>query len=282
MKNMVFYSLLAGMAAGIGGVGAAEAQQVFAWKGGGVEVWSLQENQGPGNPSILINAADAVKKYIPTGKSLSATNEFLIKSGGKIILVDTGFGGALFGELASLGVKPGDVDLVLLTHTHIDHVSGLARDGKALFPKAELLLAKAEYDWAKTNPKTMESLKPYESRTRTFDPGTLGGAGPEAAPGVKAWAAYGHTPGHTVFLVESGGQRLLIIGDLLHVEAVQFPRPDISASYDKDPAEAAKTREAVLAWAAANKAPIAGSHLLYPAMGDVAKDGAGFKYTPKK
>jgi hypothetical protein len=102
----------------------------------------------------------------------------------------------------------------------------------------------------------------------------------ELFPGITPIAAYGHTPGHTVFQIENDGAKLLIIGDLLHVALIQFAIPEISAIFDIDPVEAAVTRRLFLAYAAENQIPMGGMHILNPGIGTVETDGDGFKFTP--
>jgi glyoxylase-like metal-dependent hydrolase (beta-lactamase superfamily II) len=199
------------------------------------------------------------------------------------IVVDTGFGGEIFTKLAQLGVQPDQVDAVLITHLHGDHIGGLQKDGKALFPKAKIYLASRELDYfTKTNVNqgAVAALAPYGSAVEAFDPPSLGMVRREILPGISAIAAYGHTPGHTIFMVESGSSRLLLIGDLLHVALVQFPRPEISASYDMDQKAAADTRSNVLGYAARNRIPVGGIHMVYPGVGSVETDGSGFRFVP--
>lgn len=258
---------------------------IFAYKVGGFEVWTLVENRRQGGvPSILIGADKAtLDRYIPGGSNMSETNTFLIRGGGKIVLVDTGFGTTLFESMKTLGVSPDAVDAVLLTHMHGDHIGGLQKDGKALFSKAKVYLAEQERDyWTKTNVNqgAVAALAAYSGRVQTFRPGELGARIAELLPGITPIAAFGHTPGHTLFMVESNNQKLLIWGDLMHVELVQFPRPDISVTYDADPAAAAVSRKRVLEYAAAHNIPIAGMHLVYPAIGRVSADGGGYKLSP--
>jgi glyoxylase-like metal-dependent hydrolase (beta-lactamase superfamily II) len=205
--------------------------------------------------------------------------------------VDTGFGRALFDSMKTLGVEPAQVDAVLLTHMHGDHIGGLQRDGKARFPKATVYLARQEKDfWIKpgvpfslnappAGTSAAAALAPYGSRVETFRPGELGAAIAELLPGITAIAAFGHTPGHTAFMVESDGKKLLIWGDLMHAELIQFPVPDQSVSYDTDPIAAAAIRRRILAYAAQNKIPIAGMHLVYPAIGTVTAEGSGYRFT---
>ncbi|MDR2103006.1 MAG: MBL fold metallo-hydrolase [Treponema sp.] len=259
---------------------------IFTYKVGDFEVYTLVENRGPGRPSILLGVSDAqLERYIPGGAYQSETNTFLIRGGGRIVLVDTGFGGALFDHLKTLGVDPAQVDAILITHMHGDHIGGLQRDGKALFPRAELYVAQQERDyWVKDNPNpaAAAALAPYESRLHTFSPGNLGAQLQEILPGITPIAAFGHTPGHTIYLVSSAGGKLLIWGDLMHAQAVQFPLPEISVSYDTNPAAAAAIRKQVLEYTAAQGIPIAGIHLVYPAIGAVSPAGNGYQFTPAR
>jgi glyoxylase-like metal-dependent hydrolase (beta-lactamase superfamily II) len=257
---------------------------IFTTRIGDFEVSLLVENQGQGRPSILIGADDALlKRYMPTGTYLSETNTFLIRSQNRIIVVDTGFGGAIFDSMKALGVSPDMVDTVLLTHLHGDHIGGLQRDGKALFPNATVYLAQREKDyWTRTNVNrgAVAALAPYSAKTQTFQPGDLNGVLRELLPGVTPVAAFGHTPGHTAYLLESAGSKLLIWGDLMHVQDIQFPVPAISVTYDTDPQAAAAVRKQILDYAVKNHIPVAGMHLAYPAIGAVTADAGGFRFVP--
>jgi glyoxylase-like metal-dependent hydrolase (beta-lactamase superfamily II) len=258
---------------------AAKSDGIVSGRIGSLEVYMLTETRSQGRPSILIGAdAETLERYLPGGNYESETNTFLIRGRGQVVVVDTGFGGAIFDHLKTLGVEPADVDAVLLTHMHGDHIGGLRRDNRPLFPKATVYLARQEKEYwvdRDSGGQAAAALAPYGSRVKTFLPGNLGSAAGELLPGISPIAAFGHTPGHTAFLLEDGGQRLLIWGDLMHVQGIQFPRPDISVTYDTDPAAAAAVRKGILEYAAVNSIPVAGMHLVYPAIGAVRTDSAG-------
>jgi glyoxylase-like metal-dependent hydrolase (beta-lactamase superfamily II) len=280
MKTKIFGGIMfSALAAG----GFAAENRIFSYRVGEFEVYMLVETQGPGNPSILLNPDKAaLDAYIPGGSFASAVNTFLIKTADRIIVVDTGFGGAIFGSMKTLGIDPAGVDAVLITHMHGDHINGLQKDGKALFPRARVYLARQEKDhWVTPNSAAEAALSPYGSRVETFLPAELGAiAAAELLPGIKAIASFGHTPGHTSYLVESGGEQLIIWGDLMHVQLIQFPLPDQSVSFDTDPLAAAASRRKILEYAATNNAAIGGMHLSYPAIGKVAAEGSGYRFIP--
>ena len=279
MKTRILGGIMLG-AMTAGGVAAEEG--IFRYRMGGFEVYMLMETQGPGNLSILLNPdRAALDAYIPGGTFTSAVNTFLVKTADQIVVVDTGFGGAIFSSMKTLGIAPAQVDAVLITHMHGDHINGLQKNGKALFPRATVYLARQEKDhWVKPGTPAEAALAPYGSRVETFLPAELGAAAPDLLPGIKAIAAFGHTPGHTAYLVESGGEQLIIWGDLMHVQPVQFPLPDQSVSFDTDPVAAAASRRVILEYAVKNNAAIGGMHLAYPAIGRVAPEGAGYRFIP--
>jgi glyoxylase-like metal-dependent hydrolase (beta-lactamase superfamily II) len=245
----------------------------------------LVESQRDGSAGILVGADEALLgRLIPKEGFQHSANAFLIQAPGQNILIDTGTGagGIIIDKIKKLGVEPQDVNAVLITHLHGDHFGSMQADGKAVFPNAKVYLSVKEHEYfTKTNVNqgAAAALAPYASQTVTFEPGQLGESLTEILPGITPIAAYGHTPGHTIFLIENGNVKFLVIGDLLHVAVVQFPVPEISATYDMDQVEAASTRRHVLNYAAQSKIPIGGMHIVYPGAGEVSAEGNGFKFT---
>lgn len=249
------------------------ADGVFTVTVGDFEVSMLSERQREGDTSILIGASDAdIKKFIPSGKYPSAVSVFMIRTPEGVYLVDTGYGEKLYENMASLGVKPGDVTGLLVTHSHGDHIGGMVMDGKASLPNATVYVSVKEARWSDS---LREKLVAYKGRVKEIEPVQLGTAGAPILKGVTAIAAYGHTPGHTVFLIESRGEKLLIWGDLTHAMAIQMPRPDVTVTYDSDPAEAAASRKAILDYVSKNEISVAGAHIAWPGIGRVEKDASG-------
>jgi glyoxylase-like metal-dependent hydrolase (beta-lactamase superfamily II) len=284
MKRKVILGLLFGAIAA-GGF-ASETDGIYSFKVGQFEVYTLVESESEGSTRIIPTAdAALIKRYIPETGFKSSTNAFLIKAPGHNILVDTGFGRTIFDKMKTLGIEPDRIDTVLITHLHGDHIGGLQRDGQPLFPNAKIYVSEKEHTYftkTQVNQGAVTALAPYGSKVVTFEPGALGGATREILPGISAIANYGHTPGHTVYLVENGGAKLIIAGDFLHVALVQIPNPNISATYDVDQIAAAASRRQILDYAARNKIPIGGMHMVYPAVGSVEADGSGFRFTPGK
>jgi glyoxylase-like metal-dependent hydrolase (beta-lactamase superfamily II) len=197
-------------------------------------------------------------------------------------------------KLQSLDVTSVQIDVILLTHMHGDHIVGLLYDDQPLLTHAELYLAQAEHDYW-TSEQAMQQAEPnrrngfllarkviaaYKSRLHLFTPSELGTASQELIPGFRAIAAYGHTPGHTAFLIQSDEEQLLVWGDLTHATAIQMPCPDVAVVYDTDPAQAVATRKKILNYVAENEISIAGMHIAFPAVGDVVRAGKGYEFKP--
>jgi len=290
MNERLFFGLF--LAAAVSGGHAAAGEGVFPYRVGRFEVFLLVEAERPGNTAILADADAAVlQSLIPEGGFTGSTNAILVRMPGRNILIDAGTGqqGALIERMASIGVRPEQIDDVLITHLHGDHFGGLLQNGAPAFPRARVHLSAPEHAFfteERPNEAAVAALAAYADRISTFEPRELGTRLRMLLPGITPIAAYGHTPGHTpghtLFLIESRGERLLVIGDLLHVAPVQFAMPEISAVFDIDPVAAAATRRRVLSFAAENRIPVAGMHIAYPGIGMVGFDGDGFSFTPEE
>ncbi|MDR1514125.1 MAG: MBL fold metallo-hydrolase [Synergistaceae bacterium] len=271
--------LIFGVREGYAAYGGKDA--IFRSKVGLFDVYTLPERQSEGNVSILIGASSRdIDEYIPTGAYPTAVNAFAVKTPDGVILIDTGLGQNLALNLKSVGLSPEDIDSVLITHSHGDHIGGLLKDGAPAFPNAKVYISAAEFEWSH---QVRRSLLGYEGRVNRFTPGGLDDSGTELMKGIRAIAAYGHTPGHTLFMIESAEERLLVWGDLTHAITIQAPRPDISVTYDSDPLQAAAARKEVLKFAAETSTPIAGMHIAYPGIGKIEPDSkraGSYKFVP--
>lgn len=224
-------------------------------------------------------------------------NAFLVNTGSRLVLVDTGAGvlygaccGKLLDNLRAAGYRPEQVDDVLLTHLHKDHVGGVLHDGKIAFPNAVIRVARADADYWRSRtsrqaaPEFLRSffdsadasLAPYDAagRLRPF-----AGDG-EIVPGIRSLAEPGHTPGHTAYLVESRGQKLLLWGDIVHVAPLQLADPRVSVKYDTSDKDAQRSRGALLARAATEHLWIGAAHIAFPGLGHVERDGERWRWTP--
>lgn len=228
----------------------------------------------------------------------TAVNAYLINTGGKLVLVDAGaaklFGpslGHIADNLKAAGYSPEQVDAVLVTHLHGDHVNGLVTaDGKMAFPNAEIWSAQADNDFwlsEETAAKAPKDAQPFFKMARdAAAPYRAAGKWKtfaddrELLPGVASLAARGHTPGHSAYVVGSGADKLLIWGDLVHNHAVQFARPQVAIEFDVDKKQAVATRKAIFAKAAKEKLLVGGMHLPFPGIGHVRADAKGYSWVP--
>jgi len=231
----------------------------------------------------------------PTGIP-TAVNAYLVNTGDRLVLIDTGTAtamgpslGKVGANLKAAGIDPADVDLVVLTHMHPDHANGLIDPaGAAVFGKAELAVAEVEYAFwtddgilsqapAGVQPffhMARAAAKPYAGRLSRF------GKEAEIVPGIRVLAAPGHTPGHSMVEVTSGTDRLLIWGDIVHAASLQFAKPDWAINFDTDQQAAIASRKRVLDQVAADRVQIAGAHLAFPGIGHVGRAGEGYEFVP--
>lgn len=214
---------------------------------------------------------------------------YVIQGEGRTVLVDAGtggfngWGGRFPVALAAAGVETGDIDTILLTHAHVDHVGGLTLHGKPLFPRAEVMISEVEakfwHDDAMMAAAGADG-KPFFDAARlmldAYRPNLkLVGAG-EVLPGITLVPLPGHTPGHSGFDIQSGSDRLLIWGDITHMPDIQIRKPEVTVGFDVDPEGARETRLKVLDQVASEKLAVAGMHLNMPGFLTVERQGAGY------
>lgn len=261
-----------------------ETNSIVTHKIGKFEISTLPESQGNGSTQILIGATqEMINEYLPDGTFPNAVNAFLVKTPEHTILVDAGFGRQLFDHLKVLDVTPEQVDIILLTHMHGDHIGGLLKDDKVIFPNATMYIAQIEHDyWANGDHASQQKIfNAYKGKIKLFTPNELTEETELLLPGIHGITAYGHTPGHTAFMLESENQQFLIWGDLTHAMKIQMPCPQVAVTYDVDPNLAIESRKKILEYVSKNNIPIAGMHIAFPAMGTIKSNhNNGYEFIP--
>ena len=237
----------------------------------------------------LVGGTEDGSLYIPV-------NNFVVRRGDQVILIDAGAGntmqptlGRLPGNLAQAGIEPAAVTHILLTHIHPDHANGLVDDaGQPHYPNAEILIHEAEADFwlgppagqepekiARNRARAGVNLAPYRERLRRLHEG-------EEALGFRPTLAPGHTPGHTCWIFGTGRHLAMAWGDLVHLSAIQIAHPDTALAYDMDKDLARASRRRVLDMAAQERIAIAGAHVAAPGLGYVVRNGTGYAFEPAR
>jgi glyoxylase-like metal-dependent hydrolase (beta-lactamase superfamily II) len=239
----------------------------------------------------------ALSRHFLSAPVETSVNAFLVNTGSKLVLVDAGAGG-LFGptlgkllaNIKAAGYQPEQVDEIYITHMHPDHVGGLNTGDKPAFPNAivradrhdaDYWLSKTQMESAPADKKgyfqgAQGALGPYAgaNKLQPFSGGT------QLMPGVRATSSYGHTPGHTSYIVESRGQKLVLLGDLMHAKFVQFDDPSVTIAFDSDSKAALAARKAAFAEAARGGYLIGAAHLPFPGLGHLRSSGKGYEFVP--
>ncbi len=216
--------------------------------------------------------------FISTELSHNFFTPVLVETGSEVILFDTGLDPAgITAALQAAGYAPGDVSHVVLTHMHGDHIGGMTdAEGNPTFANAVYVTGAVEFDfWAGADNEG------FEARVRPFaEAMTMIAPGDALRSGITAVDASGHTPGHMAYMLESGGQQLLLMADTANHYVWSLGRPDWEVRFDADKAQAAATRRRLLGMAAADRIPVLGYHMPFPAAGFVEAQGEGFRYVP--
>jgi len=257
---------------------------------------------GAPSGSFLGSSKEEIGKML-TDNFLSPTNVVLeqnilvLNTGDKLVLFDTGMGssqmfgptpGKMLANLKAAGIDPKDIDAVVATHAHCDHVWGIMADnGTPNFPNAQIYISQADFDfWTdekKLSLKDPAYMQPFvEGARKNLLPNreriVFVKDGQEFLPGIQAMAAPGHTVGHTIYMITSDGKSLAAIGDLTHHQVILLEKPRIEFAYDTDSKQSASTRVRMLDMLASNRIPLIAYHFPWPGLGHVAKHGEGFRY----
>ncbi|WP_170402541.1 MBL fold metallo-hydrolase [Ruegeria arenilitoris] len=206
----------------------------------------------------------------------------LVNTGSELVLFDTGLGkGGIQAALADADVTPDQINVVVITHMHPDHIGGMTTNDAPTFPNARYVTASPEYDfWAAQEAGNRVGDMVAAKVTPLAEKMTFIEDGGEVASGITAVAAHGHTPGHTVYHLESNGQRLVLTADLANHYVWSFAHPEWEVRFDMDKAAATASRRNVLGMLAADKVPMIGYHMPFPAAGFVETRGDGFRFVP--
>ena len=256
---------------------------------------------GPPKGTFTGASDDEIKKmlvdnFLSPDNIVLEQNSPVVNTGDKLILFDTGMGTSqLFGpttgrqqkSLAEAGIKPEDIDAVVFSHAHVDHIGGVVdASGKVLYPNAQYYIGQSDFDYWTDEGKMGSPLKDFVVHARKNllpirDRLAFYKDGEAFLPGVQALAAPGHTVGHTMFVITSAGKSFAFLGDLTHHQILLMERPRMEFSYDTDPKQAAQSRVKMLTMLAANKTPVMSYHFAWPGFGHIAKAGDGFHYYPE-
>ncbi|WP_209598593.1 MBL fold metallo-hydrolase [Ruegeria sp. HKCCSP351] len=224
----------------------------------------------------------SAENFIPADTAQFFFTPSLVNTGSELVLFDTGLGqGGIQAALADAGVSPDQIDVVVLTHMHPDHIGGMTTDGAPTFANARYVTSATEYDfWSAQEAGNNVGDLVAAKVTPLAEKMSFIGDGEQVASGITAVAAHGHTPGHTVYHLESNGQRLLLTADLANHYVWSFAHPEWEVRFDMDKAAATAARRNVLGMLAADKVPMVGYHMPFPAAGFVETRGEGFRFVP--
>jgi glyoxylase-like metal-dependent hydrolase (beta-lactamase superfamily II) len=267
---------------------------------GDIRVTALDDGYGDVPVAVVVNideaGAAALAELSPGNDLLHPVfNAYLVETRGRRVLIDAGAGvhmgpnaGKMLDNLADVGIAPGNIDAIILTHCHPDHILGIVdKDWNAVFPNAELVVPELdEQFWLRGDPSKIDNeyqrvmteqaqkaAGPYSGRTRTI-------SGGKVAPSVTMVPLPGHTPGHSGYMVEGGGKKLFLWGDIVHLPTFQPARPDAGLLFDVDLPLARETRKQTFERVIADGLEVGGGHLLAPGFARVERAGTVYRIVP--
>ena len=220
-------------------------------------------------------------------------NAFAVRSGDTLSMIDAGAGslvgptaGKLAERLEAAGIDPAAVANLYVTHLHPDHIGGLVGDDALALPNAQMIVHENERAFwtnddimAQAGDANAAFFQAARGALQSFGERVVAFTGTDVPGPLSAMELFGHTPGHTGYVVSDGDASLLVWGDIIHAPQVQLPRPEVTIAFDTDPAAAAATRKQVLDMVVADSMPVAGMHMTFPAMGEITKKGEGYAFS---
>lgn len=279
------------------------APKFWRYKLGAFEITTIADSEAFIDGPFPIIGKNAMEKdvralmranLVPETRYQPGFSPTLVNTGKELVLFDTGNGatgfiarpngGWLKDQLGPAGFKPEDVDVVVLSHGHPDHVAGIIEADKPLFPNARYVIAAVEYDyWAPEGKHTGELEKlavVFRANTKSVsEKFKMIAPGEDVVPGIRSLEAAGHTPGHLAFVIESEGYQMLYWGDCAHHHVASLARPDWHCVFDIDAEKAVATRKRIYDMAATERWPVIGYHMPFPSVGYVERrDSAGYRW----
>ena len=309
-RSLLAGSAVAALAAGAEPLTAAappagtQAPGIYRYKIGTFEVTALYDGiwYRPITDTFIRNAPFAAVEqaldvaFMPHDKLETPFTTLIVNTGKRLVLLDTGTGGQIAptagmiaDNLAAAGIAPKDVDQIVISHFHPDHINGIKdKDNALIFADAEIMVPEPEWaywmDDATMNAAPADQKLTFLNQRRIFsdiaEQVTRYTPGKEVSPGIVSLPAPGHTPGHTVFAIHSGDASLLVLSDTAQHPAIFARHPDWQAAFDVDGEQAVKTRKALFDRAAADRMLVTGYHFPFPACGHLIKTASGYEHVP--